>query len=158
MTRTVKLALEHTFTQSPSVGRSPFRACAMAFGAAMFVAQSAAGDVEVSSPDKAVRFVLAVAGGGLEYHIAFKGRPVIEPSALSITVDGVDLTRGADTGEAKSYEVNETYPWRGGHAEAKNHCHGATIPITVANQRFTHRGSGVQRRCWISPRHSGRSR
>src|SRR6185369_3245266 len=65
----------------------------------------------------------------LRYEISFKNKPVIETSRLLFTLDGVELTAAPEAGDVKTYRVNETYPWRGNHALATNHCNGATIAL-----------------------------
>ena len=55
--------------------------------------------------------------------------PVIEPSPLRMTIDGIDVTEGAEIGSVDSYRVNEKYAWRGVHSEAVNRCRGARISV-----------------------------
>ena len=43
-----------------------------------------------------------------------------------VIVDGVDLAEGAELGEAKTYQVNEAYPWRGVHSRATDRCAART--------------------------------
>jgi alpha-glucosidase len=90
----------------------------------------AADEVSVLSPDKSVQFKLFLRDGRLHYAVTFKDRPVIETAPLGFTVDGVELTAGSELGKAKTYQVNDTYPWRGVHSRATDHCNGATIPLT----------------------------
>src|SRR5437899_2418186 len=84
----------------------------------------------VLSPDGAVALKLWNESGRLRFAVTFKDQPVIESSPLSFTLDGIDLAEGAELGTAKSFEVKETYPWRGVHSQAINHCHGLSIPVT----------------------------
>lgn len=90
---------------------------------------SAAAPTTVLSPDQAIRFALQVQEDRLKYDVTFGNKPVIETSPLSIFVDGVDLAEGVDAGALKRYELKETYPWRGVHSKATNHCNGVTIPL-----------------------------
>jgi alpha-glucosidase len=83
--------------------------------------------VELLSPGKTVRLMVAVAGGRLDYRATLRGRPVIEPSPLGIAIDRVDLGEGAAIGRVERYRVDERYPFRGVHAEAVNRCEGARI-------------------------------
>jgi alpha-glucosidase len=83
----------------------------------------------ISSPNQSVQFKFICHESRLSYEVRFRNRPVIESSLLALTVDGTNLTEGADAGEASRYELNETYPWRGVHAKATHHCHGATISL-----------------------------
>jgi alpha-glucosidase len=92
-------------------------------------------EVSVLSPNKSVQLKVLPHEGRLHYAVTFKNRPVIETSPLGFTVDGVDLTAGAEFGEAKTYQVNETYPYRGVHSRATNRCNGATVPLTHARSK-----------------------
>jgi len=87
-------------------------------------------ELSVPSPDDRVQFRLSTAKGRLEYSVTFGEKPVIEPSALGITVDKVNLAEGVQLGKADRYEVNETYPWYGGHSTALDRCHGAKVMVT----------------------------
>jgi alpha-glucosidase len=84
---------------------------------------------QVLSPNGAVRFQLLRDEGRLRCAITFRNKPVLEPSPLHFTLDGVDLTEGAEVGKTTTYQVNETYPWYGAHAQASNHCNGVKIPV-----------------------------
>ncbi len=60
----------------------------------------------------------------------FRGeKVVIEPSALGITVDGVDLGKGVQLGEARESSFSGRYPMLGGKAEAENNYQGISIPV-----------------------------
>ncbi|HKS38046.1 MAG TPA: glycoside hydrolase family 97 N-terminal domain-containing protein [Verrucomicrobiae bacterium] len=96
----------------------------------------AATPTTVLSPDGAIRFALQVQEERLKFYVTFRNKAAIETSPLSITVDGVDLAEGVDPGALKRYELKETYPWRGVHSKATNHCNGVTIPLK-------HRKSGT---------------
>jgi alpha-glucosidase len=89
----------------------------------------AATATQVRSPDGAIQFQLSLAEGRLQWAARFRNQAVIEPSPMQLTVDGVDLTEGVDVGPPDAYQVNQTYPWRGAHAQAVNHCNGASIPV-----------------------------
>ena len=90
--------------------------------------------VTVASPDGSVQFRLAAgAGGGLEYTVAFKQKPVIEISSIGIKVDGVNLGENVEAGSIGRYKVNETYPWNGNHSTAIDNCNGARITLTVSS-------------------------
>src|SRR5262245_57913563 len=86
-------------------------------------------DVRISSPDGRIQFDLVHAATGLEFQVHFKDRPVLDRSRMCFLLDEAILTRGVTLGKAERYEVNEKYPWRGGHAEATNRGRGATIPV-----------------------------
>jgi len=88
----------------------------------------AADGVTVTSPDGNVR-VRVAPGESLGLDLRFKDHPVVEPAPLGLTVDGTSLTAGAELGAAEAYEVNEKFPWLGGHAEATNRCRGARVAV-----------------------------
>jgi len=85
--------------------------------------------IRVSSPGGVVEFQLLASGPGLSYGITFRGRPVIEPSTLSVLVDGVDLGQGVEAGKVDLYEGTERYPWRGVHSTAISRFTGARIGL-----------------------------
>jgi alpha-glucosidase len=91
---------------------------------------SLANELMVASPDSNLQFnLLTIENARLGYEVRFKGQPVIEPSPLGNTVENVDLGDGVKIGNVERYEVNETYPWRGVHSQAVNHCNGARFSI-----------------------------
>jgi alpha-glucosidase len=101
---------------------------ALLLGGAM--AASAADAVTLKSPDGQVR-VRIEPGGRLRYTVTFHGVEVVEPSALGVTVDGHDLGQNVRfTGKPAFSEVNETYPTRGVHPVAVNHCRAMVLPVT----------------------------
>jgi alpha-glucosidase len=100
---------------------------------------AAAPEAAAVSPDGAVRITVFPRGPRLHYAVTFKGRPMVEPSPLVLTVDGVDLTDGCDIGSVQPTAADETYPWRGVHSKAVNHYAGAAVGLTHAksNTHFT---------------------
>src|SRR6266542_1618752 len=92
-------------------------------------------ELVVKSPNKRVRFTVLVGDGHLRYEAALNDRPMIEPSALGIAVDGVDLGQGASIGRAEPYRLDESYPWRGVHSRAVNRCNGARVSVIHAASR-----------------------
>lgn len=88
----------------------------------------AAPETEVTSPNGSIQFRLTFKNH-LGYEVLFKTNMAIEPSWMMFSVDKKDLTKGATSGEIKTYRINETYPWRGAHSEAVNNCNGAVIPL-----------------------------
>jgi len=91
---------------------------------------SAAPPVTISSPDGKISLALSVDGSGqLTWHVTREGRAVIEPSALGIRVDGVDLGKGAAIGKSDTYRIDERYPWRGVKSEAVNRANGARVAV-----------------------------
>jgi alpha-glucosidase len=113
--------------------RSPFTALFLLSLALALVpgrAEAAVGN-EIVSPNGTVRFeVLLHDEDRLTWRVTFKGKPVIESSALTMLVDQSDLDQGVGLGRPERYEINEKYPWRGVHSEAVSHCYGAKIPLT----------------------------
>ena len=93
---------------------------------------SAATETRLRSPDRSVQFRLFLHEGRLKHEVAFRQQPVVEPSPLAITLDGVALGEGVELGDAQRRTVKETYPWRGVHARATNHCRVAAIPVRHA--------------------------
>src|SRR5258708_30914585 len=65
----------------------------------------AANEARVSSPDGSVQIQVLASGGRLTYAVTFKGRPVIVSSPLAVSVDGTDLTDGAELGDGKTDQV-----------------------------------------------------
>jgi alpha-glucosidase len=98
--------------------------------AALLVPTCARGEtVTIASPNGQVEFKLEATGSRLTHQLSFGKHAVIEPSPLSISADDKKITEGVEIGATKRYELNETYPWRGVHSRATNHCHGATISL-----------------------------
>jgi alpha-glucosidase len=90
-----------------------------------------ADDITIAGPDGRVQYRLSLGDQGrLQYAVTFKGKPVIETSALGITVDRVNLAEGVQIGKADRYQVNETYPWYGAHSTAVDSCSGMKIAVT----------------------------
>jgi alpha-glucosidase len=103
---------------------------------ALAAMRAANAQVTVASPNQQVEFrLISTAAGGLRYTVNFKGRTVIEDSPAGITVDGVNLAAGAETGKVEPYQVDEKYPWYGVHSTAVDHCRGVRIAMK-------HRASG----------------
>src|SRR5262245_10289402 len=78
-----------------------------------------ADDVLLQSPQGHLRIVLSLDGSRLTWHAALEGTSLIERSPLGIVVDGVDLGQGVTLGEAVRYEIDESFPWNGGHSQAR---------------------------------------
>jgi alpha-glucosidase len=86
----------------------------------------------IRSPDSAVQFKLLLDDSWLKFAVTFRSKPVIETSPIEFSLDGVDLAAGVEIGKVDQYQVNETYPWRGVHSQAVNHCNGARISLKHA--------------------------
>jgi alpha-glucosidase len=76
----------------------------------------------VVSPGGNVQLAVDAAAAQLRFAISLNGTPVIEPSPLVFTLDGVDLTQGATVEDVKADKIDQTYPTRGVHSTAKNRC------------------------------------
>lgn len=88
--------------------------------------------IRVASPDGRVVFELVVQDAHLGFRTTFGGHAVVESSPIGISVDSVDLGQGIEVGPIESYRIDAKYPWRGGHAQARNTCRGAKINLTHA--------------------------
>jgi alpha-glucosidase len=86
-------------------------------------------EARVVSPDGSARFQVFLEGGRLCCAISFKDQPVVENSSMSFSLDGAAITEGVEFGEIETYQVKETYPWRGVHSQAVNHCNGARVGL-----------------------------
>jgi alpha-glucosidase len=82
------------------------------------------------SPDKRLALTLFFAGGQLHYKVAFKGQPVIEPSALGLQLATQVVGPGQAFGRVQRTSVAETYAWRGVHSRATNAYNQASLPVT----------------------------
>jgi alpha-glucosidase len=89
-----------------------------------------ANDVTINSPKGNIQVRVFVGDkSALSYSVAFRKQPVIEDSALGITVDGANLGQGVAIKHADHYHVDEVYPTRGVHAQAANRANGAKISL-----------------------------
>lgn len=115
-----------------------FAVVVCAWGLTFGTLRAASDDVTVTSPDGNVQLRLQCRDkSALSYQVLFRNKPVIDPSRLGITIDGVDLGQGAEVGKAETYQTNQKYPWRGVHAQAINHCNGAKVVVRHANTAYT---------------------
>jgi alpha-glucosidase len=92
----------------------------------------ASDEIKIVSSDGNAQCVILLQEGRLKHAVTFGNKPVVETSPMGITVDGVDLAEGVEASKVDRYEVKETYPWRGVHSQAVNHCNGATISLKHA--------------------------
>jgi alpha-glucosidase len=86
-------------------------------------------EVQVASPDGNVKLTILPNAERLTFTVTLGDATVIEPSPIVMDLDGYDLSAGVVFGKADRYEVNETYPWYGGHSTAVNRCNGARIAL-----------------------------
>jgi alpha-glucosidase len=99
----------------------------------------AANETQVLSPAGSVQFKVFLDQTRLKYAVTFKYKSVIEPSPMQLMMDGVDLAEEVEVEKVNAYQVKETYPWRGVHSRAINHCNGVTIAVRhgKSNTRYT---------------------
>ncbi|HEY2082573.1 MAG TPA: glycoside hydrolase family 97 N-terminal domain-containing protein [Verrucomicrobiae bacterium] len=93
-------------------------------------------ELTIKSPDGKIR-VAVRAGEHLSYCVTFHGQSVVGKSELGIIVDGQDLGGNAafaDKPETKT--INETYPTRGVHPVAINHCDAAVIALASGHTKW----------------------
>ena len=102
-------------------------------------ASSPPGDIQVTSPSGLLRFQVHSDAGSLKLAVHFKNQPVLESSPMHFRIDGVDLADGVEVMETKEYQVQETYPWRGVHSQAVNHCNGvrSILQHRASDTRYT---------------------
>jgi alpha-glucosidase len=102
---------------------------ALAFGIALNVCS--AQPIAIRSPDGQISATLSVdASGHLAYEVKCRDQAVVEPSSVGIIVDGQDLGTNAAMDAPVLRDINETYPTRGVHSTATNHCREAVVPVT----------------------------
>lgn len=94
------------------------------------------GKILIQSPDQKISFTLSVKNSTLNYSISGRGKTVIEPSAIRMSVDGAGITEGITLGKAKLYQLDEQYPWYGVHSTARNRYKGAKIAVTKGNLTY----------------------
>ena len=131
-----------TALQSTSFSRRDFLETAIAapaLVATLPMFAKAAGGVVVSSPDGKLDFRLLRDQSQLRYQISFRRRELIESSQIGIVLDRIDFGHDIAIGQADRYSIRETYPTRGGHSQATNHCNGARIAIrhVASNTNYT---------------------
>ena len=98
----------------------------------------AADILTLASPGGKVEFKLVtLEGGRLGYAAMLGGKAVIEPSALGIVIDGVNLGENAEAGRPARYQVKQTYAWHGVHAMATDRANGVKIPLKHAKTAYT---------------------
>ena len=92
-------------------------------------AKAADAPVVLKSPDGGVVATVQT-GEHLTYTVQFQGKPVLDVSALGVTINGEDLGWKATVhGTLGTHEINERYATRGGHSAAVDHCLVTTIPL-----------------------------
>ena len=83
------------------------------------------------SPDGTVSAALSVdAAGQLGYSVTFRGKEVVAPSPIGLTLDGIDLGKVKSLTAVNVREVHERFPVRGVHSEARNDALVALFTVT----------------------------
>jgi alpha-glucosidase len=94
---------------------------------------AAGNEFAVESPRTNLLFRLFMGiEGDPRFRISYRGIDVIEPSALTMSVDGRNLCQDAAITKVVRYRVDERYETRGGHRSAVNRCNGARFEMTHA--------------------------
>lgn len=83
----------------------------------------------ISSPNGRIQFVFAPDRQKLRYFITLDKRRAIDWSKLSMTVDGTELSDGADVRSVEYSKIREKFATRGVHSMAVNDCRGARFSI-----------------------------
>ena len=99
-------------------------------GVTLAVGGRAQAPTTVSSPNRELTLAVVPVEGRLTWSVRAGATAVIEPSALGILVDGVDLGHGATLGRVEGYRVDDSYPWRGIKSEIKYRANGTRIRAT----------------------------
>ena len=89
-----------------------------------------AAEIELASPDGAVRFQLSTdADGHLQYAVSVGNQPRLAPARAGVLVEGKNLGAGAEIGAAKTRRVSEVFAWRGNKTLATNDCLASEIAL-----------------------------
>jgi len=129
--------------------RREFLATTLVAPALARLAHRATDSAHVSSPSGAIALDLAY-GPQLTFSVTFRGRSVIEPSPLSMLVDGVDLAQEITAGKVAVYHGNDRFPTRGVHAEAADRFRGARIALPNCSLDVRAFDDGIAFR-WVVP-------
>jgi alpha-glucosidase len=88
-------------------------------------------EITLFSPDSNLQLiVLTTDNSQLKYELKYMDQPVVQPSSMGVTVDGLNLGEGVVVGDENRYDGDETYAWRGVHSTAVNHFQGTKVAIT----------------------------
>jgi alpha-glucosidase len=103
----------------------------------LFCGYARAADIEIKSPDGRISFQLSADERQLMYTISFNGVQVILPSPFVLTLDGKPVSANARITGSEKYTIDESFPWRGAHARAVNHCNGSRVKISSGSLNYT---------------------
>ncbi|MBI0476394.1 glycoside hydrolase family 97 [Sphingomonas sp. MA1305] len=113
--------------------------------------------VSVSSPDGTVRADLTDEAGELRYRVTIDGRAILDPSPVTMRVDGVELGNHAVIDAVRRRPFRDRYRLFGGKAWAIAHANQATLTIHSsstpyeADVRVADDGVGVRLRLPAKP-------
>lgn len=93
-------------------------------------------NITIYSPDKQLRLDVFDHEGTVSYSVYYKDKPVINTSAMQISIDKIVLTNKATIGTSTTYTTNESYPWYGAHSVAVNHYNGAKVKLLHGKTSF----------------------
>ncbi|MCX6328702.1 MAG: glycoside hydrolase family 97 N-terminal domain-containing protein, partial [Bacteroidia bacterium] len=86
--------------------------------------QAAQSQIDISSPDGAIHFLLATNNNQLTFTVTMNGKVIVDESPLYMSVDGEEITGDVKAGRVKTLSVYGTYPLYGLHSKAVNMCNG----------------------------------
>jgi len=89
--------------------------------------------VKIKSPNGLLVLNLNTMDGTLVYDVTFKNKIVIELSSLGFKTISKEIGKNVVLDKPETYNIDETYPWRGVHSLATNKCNGAKIKINENN-------------------------
>ncbi len=92
----------------------------------------------LTSPNGAVSFQLSSDGGELRYRVTFRGKPVVEASAIGLTLDSAPIAKGSRIGESKPFQIDESYAWYGIKSRAIDRCNGLRIAVENPQLRMNY--------------------
>ncbi|SEN45715.1 Alpha-L-fucosidase [bacterium A37T11] len=76
--------------------------------------------VSLTSPDKNITYSLQIVGGQVHYSISRNKQPVLDASAMGMTVNDSEVGKGRSFTEISRTSVQEIYPITGVHSTAHN--------------------------------------
>jgi len=85
-----------------------------------------------------LRITISSDPGPLKFEVKLGEKVVIESSPMHFMLDGVDLADQVRVKKLDSYAFAETYPWRGVHSIATNHCNGSIFEVQHPASKATY--------------------
>ena len=110
-------------------------------GCGLALAQGAT-PVVVSSPDGLIRMTFSTPGGSLVYEVGYRGKPVLDRSALGLEIQNQPvLGTDVEIVSSKSGKIDETYALPTGKSkEVRNQCNTVALELSETKEpkrRFT---------------------